>query len=191
MAERGENRKHTALVLGPAWLTEMKSSSIKAFVTIDALIDYVVGEREPDDTLCLFIPGQHLKKLIDSNILSLTYVESVNSYYNSGMEFTQHSDLYRGGNAKLHRIMTTDLQMRLMDFFNARLGQVKTSSYESKPNASRTRRKKRSKTKNVVITNATAHFDPKCHKCSSIFQDPYQLQCGHRQCRSCVDKQKG
>ncbi|CAF3595070.1 unnamed protein product [Rotaria sp. Silwood1] len=31
----------------------------------------------------------------------------------------------------------------------------------------------------------------KCHKCLSVFQDPFQLVCGHRQCRSCIDKQEG
>ncbi|CAF1174666.1 unnamed protein product [Rotaria sordida] len=31
----------------------------------------------------------------------------------------------------------------------------------------------------------------KCHKCSSVFQDPFQLACGHRQCRLCIDKQEG
>ncbi|CAF1136935.1 unnamed protein product [Rotaria sordida] len=31
----------------------------------------------------------------------------------------------------------------------------------------------------------------KCHKCSFVFQDPFQLICGHRQCRSCIDNQEG
>ena len=189
MAECSEDRKRIACVLGPDWLTEIKNSSIKVFSTIETLSNHVVRER--NDMLCLYIPGQDLKKLVEGDVISLAQVESVNSYYNSASEFQLDSKQYRRISPKLLFLMTTDLQRRLTDFLNAYLPQGQNSSTSESLKPARTRRKKRRRTKNVLVTSATGHFDPRCHKCSTIFQEPHQLECGHRQCQSCIDNQEG
>ncbi|CAM2714323.1 unnamed protein product [Rotaria socialis] len=191
MAENSHLKYLKTLILGPQWLTEIKNSAIKVFSNFEELLDNVSQASNNDDSFRLFVPSQYLKELIDKNVHKLIHVDSINIYYNSEVEYQLHIESYQSISSKLNFLATTDLMARVLatihPYFNDQVGPDNQSV--SKPTVVR-RRKKKKKSKRVVVSN-TISFDMKCHKCLSVFDDPFQLACGHRQCKSCIDKQEG
>jgi hypothetical protein len=190
MAEINDGKNRIALVLGPEWLTATKSPTTKVFASVEVLIDYALGQVNETALFGLFIPGQHLKQLLNSNLHNLTQVESINSYYNSEVDYQLHTQFLGGINPKLHFFMTGDLLTRLTSFINAKILCAQNAVNQSVFKPVPLRRKKRSKT-NRTVTSNSGRPDLTCGKCRTIFQDPFQLACGHRQCRSCIEKQEG
>ncbi|CAF3999429.1 unnamed protein product [Rotaria magnacalcarata] len=185
MAENSHLKPSKTLILGPEWLTEIKSSAIKVFSSFEELLDNLSQASNNDDSFRLFVPSQYLKELIDKNVYKLIYVDSINIYYNSELDYRLHIHSYQSISNKLNFLVTTDLMTRVLaaihPYFNDQAGPDHQSI--SKPTVVR-RRKKKKKSKLVVVSN-TIPFDMKCHKCLSVFDDPFQLVCGHRQFQDC------
>ncbi|CAF1250806.1 unnamed protein product, partial [Rotaria sp. Silwood1] len=190
MADNSDVKNSISLVLGPEWLREMKSPTIKVFSTLKELLDNISQPENSNDSFRVFIPGQYIEHLIKNDIHNSVHVDSIHSYYNSEVDFQLHTKQYQSISNKLHFLMTADLAARLLAAFGLHSTHQVGTGNQSISKPSRARRKTKTKGRRVVVSN-TVSFDMKCHKCSSVFQDPFQLACGHRQCRSCIDKQEG
>lgn len=190
MAENNDTKHIVSLVLGPEWLTGIKNSTIKVFGSLEALLNSLPQLKNNNSLLRLFLPGEYLKQLIDNNIHKLEYIDSINGYYNSAMRYDSDIRIYRDTSDKIHFLMTNDLITRILAVYeNAAKRQVQPTE-QTAPQPTPVRRRKKKKSKGVVISNSISP-DMNCPKCSTLFQEPYQLNCGHRQCKSCIDKEQG
>lgn len=183
MAEEMKADKYMALVLGPAWLTEIKSSDIKVVTTLELLMEDVFKPTDHHVLLRLFISGQYLKTLVEQKIVDSPQVDSITIFYDLPIDLIVHAKQYQNVSPKLHFRATTELQACLSSYAN-----VSTPQSTARP--TRAKRGKHSKSKKFTTT-LTTNPDILCPKCKKIFDQPFQLSCGHRQCKSCLDKQSG
>ena len=190
MAENNNIKTPKALIVGPEWLTEIKNPMIIVVSTYDALLKSINQSLVDNDLLRIFIPGQFLKPLINSGVHDLAHVDSIYIYFDSLSDYQSNVRMNQGINDKLHFLMTTDLLTEISAAISPYFTSGTDASRASMSKSTPSRRKKTKKSKGIVVANAVS-IDINCHKCSLKFDEPFQLDCGHRQCKSCIDKQEG
>lgn len=187
MAERTTDSKLITLIIGPEWLNAVKSPDMKSFSSITMLLDYLYQNDDGSHAthFRLVVPNTSLPSILDRKIAELEKVDSIDVFYQTPLQFVQDMIYYQNGNKKIHPRSTDDLAEILTS--------QKTSSSppaQAITRSKKSRRKKKSKEKKST-TSVTVNAHILCRRCSKVIDDPFQLSCGHRQCKVCIDEQDG
>jgi hypothetical protein len=184
---------------------------IKVFRSLNDLNNYLCARIKDEDNFYLHIPGMYLEKLIETNTHKIKGVRRVHVYYatddilQSGrMRFqsrTQDAE-------KLEFHLERDLKNQLE---NAETGGAVDSSRPidrrtidniATLKLERLHAKRRNSSDchspepkrfapTVQDEFSMQNIDPRfiCSACKIFFQEPYQLKCGHRLCKLCLNIQ--
>ena len=176
--------KWMTLIEGPEWLGEVKSPDMKWFPSLTSLLDHLCKNADDNDAthFRLVLPNKSLRSILDRKIADLEKVDSIDIFYQTPLQLVQDMIHYQNGNRKIHPRSTGDLATILA---SQRSNSPPTQAIAT---PKKPRRKKKSK-KNKCTASVTANADVLCYRCSKVINDPFQLPCGHRQCKVCIDEQ--
>jgi len=197
------------LVLGSKFITKnMKWSVIMLFIKLVELIEYVSKNIKSVDTFVLVVPGSIIKELRRDPIFTIEQVRHVHIYYANDDDLERDKNQIEDEHGKLRfwheRNLETLLEKLEVDYaINTSSSNCRetvndvASSWEQRISAKRLNdagchspepKRFASTSKQGFPVKHIKKIDSQyiCAMCEFLFRNPYQLECGHRICQSCI-----
>jgi hypothetical protein len=184
------------------------SRFIKWFTNLADLEKYIYDHIKYVDTFDLHISGLYLKELIKKSVHTIPQVRRINTYYdtNDALQCGQnHFAAESEERKKLEFCLSRNLDKQLenaeaagaVDPSRPRDGWTVHNIAETKFDRISEKRvfdsgrhspvpKRFASTNRDHIIGTNGSSDSICPSCNVLFQEPYQLDCEHRLCKSCI-----
>jgi len=212
MASATSTSKETTevLLLWPKSITEnIRFPFTLMFINLIGLIQHVSKKITTSEKFILVVPGDHLEDFLNNSIYAFPQIRFVYVYYNHSDELKQHKDRFEQQYQKLRFYHEDELPIQLdktkidniidgsnpidtlsIKSFAATIAQrVSTKLSRTSPRRSPAASRLASTPINGSSGENIEQIQSKymCPSCQIIFREPFQLVCGHRICRSCID----
>ncbi|CAF3439554.1 unnamed protein product [Rotaria sp. Silwood2] len=160
------------------------------------MIDYVYKNISQVDKFLLIAPGDILKILLDYPIYLFPQVIYVYAYYDNANNLERDKNFYQKEYPKIKFVHERNAETQIFEklmvnhaISSLRLIERETlnsvvSSMEQRISTKRSNAASCHSKKPKILSVAT---DCICPYCKLIFREPYQLNCGHRCCESCIN----
>ncbi len=178
------------------------------FVQLSELIKYVTENIKSADTFVLVVPGSIIKEMLRDSIFTIGQVRHIYIYYDNDDDFERDKNQIEDEHGNLRfwheRNLETLLEKLEVDHaintsslgYRAAVNDV-ASSWEQRISAKRSNDADRHSpspkrfaptSKQRFSVKHIEQIDSKyiCSSCKFLFCNPYQLECGHRICQSCI-----
>ncbi|CAF2761438.1 unnamed protein product [Rotaria sp. Silwood2] len=176
-------------------LTDQFNPSQRVYGNV-TMIDYVYKNISQVDKFLLIAPGDILKILLDYPIYLFPQVIYVYAYYDNANNLERDKNFYQKEYPKIKFVHERNAETQIFEklmvnhaISSLRLIERETlnsvvSSMEQRISTKRSNAASCHSKKPKMLSVAT---DCICPYCKLIFWEPYQLNCGHRCCESCIN----
>ncbi|CAF4496158.1 unnamed protein product [Rotaria sp. Silwood2] len=176
-------------------LTDQFNPSQRVYGNV-TMIDYVYKNISQVDKFLLIAPGDILKILLDYPIYLFPQVIYVYAYYDNANNLERDKNFYQKEYPKIKFVHERNAETQIFEklmvnhaISSLRLIERETlnsvvSSMEQRISTKRSNAASCHSKKPKILSVAT---DCICPYCKLIFREPYQLNCGHRCCESCIN----
>jgi hypothetical protein len=196
-------------VLGSKSIVEdIKWSAFMLFVQLSELIKYVSENIKSTDIFVLIVPAHTIKELLSDPIYHFDQVRLIYVCYDNDNDLEQDKIRIQDEHGKLRFFHERDLQAQIEKLkvanaisssrsdYRPTVNDV-ASSWEQRISAKRSNDADRHSpspkrfaptSKQGFSVKHIEQIDSKyiCSSCKFVFRNPYQLECEHRICQSCI-----
>ena len=188
------------------------SRSIKWFINLADLDKYIYDHIKYEDTFFLHISGLYLNKLIKKSIHTIPQVRRIYTYYDTNDVLQCAQNLFAAESEErkklefsLRRNLDKQLEnaeaagavdpsrprddLTIHSIAETKFDRISAKrAFDSGRHSPLPKRFASTNQGHIIGINRNSNFI--CPSCNILFQEPYQLDCGHRLCKSCVDNEK-
>jgi len=197
------------LFLGSESSTEnINFSATRSFTRLSAMVNYVTENIKTTDTFMLFVSDGVIKDLVNDPIYSFPQVKGIYVYCDNYTDVKSGNNVSEDVLKKLRFFHKRHLQTKIQNIIfddtsssSTSINRTKTndvvSSHEQRISAKRSKPSSYypSEPKRLAITSKHRFLVNNieqikscymCPSCQLVLREPYQLNCGHRICQSCI-----
>lgn len=187
----------------------VKFPVIRFFTFLSAMSSYVSANIKKKDTFVLFVPHDMIQELINDMIYGVAQVRVIYVYCDNGTDLKQAKECIQDEHKKLRFFHKRQLQIKLEKVMNDDAFSTSTSinrtakndvasSHEQRISAKRSNTPSHYSSESKRFATTSEHgFSAGnmeqielrwiCPSCKLVLRSPYQLNCGHRVCQSCLN----